>query len=130
VIEIVQDLQTLTDDLVRLFALHVANEADAASVVLKLRVIETLLRRWTKPGLGGFCVQRLMTHLQLAFVLVAAFKSLGRCMMHSKSRDVLLVQSSGAISIWDQTGMLACHGFMGWEESQNLLMNEMGRSPN
>jgi hypothetical protein len=41
-IEVLEDLQALLDDLVTFLALDVGDEADAAGVVLVLRVIETL----------------------------------------------------------------------------------------
>ena len=40
-----EDLQSLGDDVVRLLALDVDDEADTAGVVLVLRIVETLLRR-------------------------------------------------------------------------------------
>ena len=42
-IQIVQDLNRLLQDLVRLTALYVDNEADSAGIVLKLRIVEALL---------------------------------------------------------------------------------------
>ena len=55
VIEIHEDLQALLHDLVGLAALDVDDEADAAGVVLELRIVETLLRRQTGPaGLAPF----------------------------------------------------------------------------
>ena len=44
-VEIAQDLDGLLQDLVGLAALHVDDEADAAGVVLELRIVETLFAR-------------------------------------------------------------------------------------
>ena len=45
VVEVLQDLDGLLEDLVRLASLDVDDEADAAGVVLELRVVESLLGR-------------------------------------------------------------------------------------
>ena len=44
VIEVLQNLQTLLDDRVGLLPLDVRDEADAAGIVLKTRIVEALLR--------------------------------------------------------------------------------------
>ena len=50
VIEIGEDLQALLQDPVRFAALDVDDEADAAGVVLERRIVQTLLRRQTRPA--------------------------------------------------------------------------------
>ena len=51
-VEVLEDLQALLDDLVALLALDVGDEADAAGVVLVVRVVQTLR--------GGNRVNRLL----------------------------------------------------------------------
>jgi hypothetical protein len=46
-------MQAVTHDLVRLLALHVGDEADAAGVVLVARIIKTLFGRQSKGMRGG-----------------------------------------------------------------------------
>jgi hypothetical protein len=53
VVEVAEDLQRLLQDLVRLAALHVHHEADAAGVVLKPRIVEPLLAGPGRGELGG-----------------------------------------------------------------------------
>ena len=48
-VEVQQHLQRLLDNGVRLFALHVDDKADAAGVVLELRIVKPLLWRWRCP---------------------------------------------------------------------------------
>jgi hypothetical protein len=50
VVEVLQDLDRLLQDPVRLAALDVDDEADAAGVVLKPRVVKALLRRQAVAG--------------------------------------------------------------------------------
>ena len=45
VIEILQHRERLLDDLVGLFTFDIDNKPNAAGVVLKLRIVEALLRR-------------------------------------------------------------------------------------
>jgi len=45
VLEIDQNLQGFLDDVVRPRALHVDDEADAACVVIRLRIVQTLASR-------------------------------------------------------------------------------------
>ena len=53
-VEVAQDLQGLLHDLVGLAALHVDDEADAAGVVLELRIVKALLGGPAGPdGTGG-----------------------------------------------------------------------------
>ena len=47
VVQIDKNLQRLTDDFVGLFPFNVDNEADAAGIVLKLRIVEALLNWWS-----------------------------------------------------------------------------------
>lgn len=57
VVQIHQDGEGLLDDIVRTFALHLANKADAAGVMLKLGVVETLF--FGKSGILHFwCGQK------------------------------------------------------------------------
>ena len=49
VLQVMQDLDGLLNDVVRLAALDVDDEADAAGVVLELRIVKPLLGRWTEP---------------------------------------------------------------------------------
>ena len=67
-IEIHQDLQALLDEIMRLLALDVGDEADAAGVLFKLRIIQALLRRqvqlWT-AGLISVCVSHVHDKIQL-----------------------------------------------------------------
>src|SRR5208283_3923926 len=59
VVEVLQDLDRLPEDLVRLAALYVDDESHAAGVVLKPRVVKALLRgRAEGPGPGGAGVFR------------------------------------------------------------------------
>ncbi len=53
VVEVLEDLQALLDDAVRLRTLDVRDEADAAGVVLVGRVVQPVLR-----GLGAFGERR------------------------------------------------------------------------
>ena len=52
-VEVFENLDRLAQDLVRRAALHVHDEADAAGVVLKPRVVEALLGRAGVAGSGG-----------------------------------------------------------------------------
>ena len=52
VLEVGEDLERVGDDLVRLAALEVGDEADAAGVVLMRRVIEALRLGGSKPVVG------------------------------------------------------------------------------
>jgi hypothetical protein len=49
-IEIHEDLQALLQDAMGLAALDVDDEADAAGIVLERGIVETLLRRQTRPA--------------------------------------------------------------------------------
>ena len=51
--EVLQDLEAMLDDLVARPALEVGDEADAASIVLALRIIESLRRRRRRPRRGS-----------------------------------------------------------------------------
>ena len=48
--QVFEDEQAVLDDLVRLLALHVGDEADAAGIVLVARIVETL-----RGGVGSAC---------------------------------------------------------------------------
>jgi hypothetical protein len=63
VIQINQHLEAIFHDLMRFFALHVRDEADATGVVLKLRIIEALLRRKAGGTPLRWCVlARVLVH--------------------------------------------------------------------
>jgi len=47
VVQIDKNLQRLADDLVGFFPFNVDNEADAAGIVLKLRIVEALFNWWS-----------------------------------------------------------------------------------
>ena len=53
VFQIAQDAQPILDDLVRLAALDVGDEADAAGVLVERRIVKTLRRRRAGIGVGG-----------------------------------------------------------------------------
>src|SRR5690606_15695050 len=54
--QVLEDEEAVLDDLVRLLALHVGDEADAAGIVLVARIIESLRRRQAgrHEGWAGF----------------------------------------------------------------------------
>jgi hypothetical protein len=60
-VEVLQDLDALLDDGVRFLALDVHDEADAAGVMLELRVIEALLCRRPESNRGHFPVLQTQT---------------------------------------------------------------------
>ena len=60
-IEVLEDLDALLDDGVRFAALDVHDEADAAGVMLELRVIEALLRRRAQSNRGHFLILQTQT---------------------------------------------------------------------
>ena len=49
--KIAKDAQSIFDDLVRLAALDVRDEADAAGILVERRIVETLYKR--SAGIGG-----------------------------------------------------------------------------
>jgi len=52
--EVFEDEQAVADDLVRLLALHMGDEADAAGIVLVARIVEALLLRQAGRKGGRF----------------------------------------------------------------------------
>ena len=70
-IEVHQNLQGVADQLVRLFALHVDDKAQAAGVVLELRVVKSLFRRRGNsslrvPVISHLCVRLLVIVRQIS----------------------------------------------------------------
>ena len=60
-VEVLEDLDALLDDGVRFAALDVHDEADAAGVMLELRVVEALLRGRPKSNRGHFLLLQTQT---------------------------------------------------------------------
>ena len=58
-IEIHENRERLLDDLVRAPAFHLADESDAAGVVLELRIVQSLLFGWAVGGHGFGCIGNL-----------------------------------------------------------------------
>ena len=59
VLEIAEDGERVLDDLVRLAALDVGDEADAAGILVERRIVETLRRR--QAGIGGVAERRMQS---------------------------------------------------------------------
>src|SRR4029079_11466391 len=66
---IAKDAQSIFDELVRLAALDVRNEADAAGILVERRIVETLRKRSAgirgRTASGEFCAAFLLAHLIL-----------------------------------------------------------------
>ena len=101
VVEVLQDLDRLPQDLVRLAALHVDHEADAARVVLEPRVVESLLRRARRAPCDRPCgrIQVLWALLGVGMFKLGAFFE-PNCVSGSggrrrvrKKKPVLLLES-------------------------------------